>query len=105
MQVREFPAEPVDSDLWEMNSGWAVYPDGDDTYLAKTDKAQTEAHYTQHINGKDGFKVKFDVSFDSLSTSVCYWKLRTATSPELYLFGRVKGDHNQTMLEAQSYIA
>ena len=105
MKVNEFPAQSVETDLWELGTGWEAYPDGENIYLAKTDKAQTEAHFTQKINGKDGFKVQFDVSFDSLSTSVCYWKLRTASTPELYLFGRVKGDNNQTMLEAQSYIA
>lgn len=105
METGDHPAEPVDSDLWECGSGWKIYPDGDGIYIAKTNKAQTEIHYTQPINGKEGFKVSFDVSFDSLSTSVCYWKLRQPNSPEIYLFGRVKGDNNQTMLEAQSYIS
>ena len=105
MDVGNSPADPVDSELWECGPGWKVYPDGDDIYLTKTDKAQTEVHYTLPINGQDGFKVSFDVSFDYLSTSVCYWKLRQPNSPEIYLFGRVKGDNNQTMLEAQSYIS
>lgn len=98
-----FPATAIQTSDWSYGSGWAAYSDGESVYLAKTDKQQTEAVYTKHIKGQDGFQISFDISFDSQDTSSCYFKLRLPLSQEVYLFARVKGDHNQTVLEAQSY--
>lgn len=99
------PPEQTASELWQPSSGWAVYPDGDGVYLAKQDKAQTEAVFTQSINGQNGFRVSFDIAFDRTAETSCYFKLRVPSAQEIYLFARVKGANNETILEAQSYRA
>lgn len=101
--VQSYPAEKAETDLWKLGAGWSVYRDGEGIYLAKEDRQQTEAVYTVPINGQDGFKVSFDISFASTETSSCSMKLRVPLEQEIYLFARVKGDNNQTILEAQAY--
>ena len=101
--VQNYPAEKASTDLWKLGAGWSAYRDGESIYLAKEDKQQTEAVYTVPINGLDGFKISFDISFTSQETSSCSIKLRVPLEQEIYLFARVKGDHNQTILEAQGY--
>lgn len=101
--VESYPVESVETDLWKLGAQWTAYPEGNGVYLKKTGTGETETVYNQPINGQKGFKISFDLDFTSQDTSACRIKLRIPSTQEIYLFARVKGDHNQTLLEAQSY--
>ena len=104
-RVSDFPAQSVTTDLWRLGAGWKAYQDGESVWLLKEERQQTETTYLTPINGQNGFKVSFDISFLSTETSSCSIKLRIPTEQEIMLFARVKGDNNQTILEAQAYDA
>lgn len=103
--AESFPVESVETDQWKLGAQWAAYPEGDGVYLKKTGTGEAETVYNTPIEGQKGFKISFDLDFVSQDTSACRIKLRIPSAQEIYLFARVKGDHNQTLLEAQSYDA
>lgn len=102
--LTEYPSEAVEPENWRLGNGWKAYADGaEGIYLAKEQKGTSEAVYLSPIRGAEGFQISFDISFDNTQTSSCCIKLRVPTAEEIYLFARVKGANNQTLLEAQSY--
>lgn len=101
MEVGNKPAQKVTTDLWELEEGWETYADGDSIYLKKTDSSESQSALKQKINGMNGFKVNFNIVFETNDPSACWIRLRMPNSPEVFMFNRVKSENGKIVLEAQ----